>query len=296
VVSATARSNVGEGGNGYVPFIQSDVAVNPGNSGGPLFNLKGEVVGINSLIFSRTGGYMGLAFAIPIDVAMNVVRQIQDKGRVTRGRIGVQIQEVSRETADAFGLQKASGALVNSVEKGGPADKAGIEAGDIILKVDGRPVNTSSELPRIITQIKPGTKIALQLWRKGASKDVGVTVAELREDEAPRPNRRAPGKEKAKPNRMGLVLSDLTDEQKKELEIKNGVVVEDIRGTARGDIQPGDVILAVISRGATIEAKNAEQINALIAKLEKGSSVTFQLRRGEQQFFSTVRLGNGSAE
>jgi serine protease Do len=294
IVSAKGRELPNEN---LVPFIQTDVPINPGNSGGPLFNLKGEVVGINSLIFSRTGGYMGLAFAIPIDVAMNVVKQIQEKGRVTRGRIGVQIQEVNRETADAFGLAKASGALVNSVEKGGPADKAGIEAGDIITKVDGRAVNTSSELPRIITQVRPGTKIALQLWRKGATKDVTVTVAELKEDEAPRPARRAaPSKEKAKPNRMGLVLTDLTDEQKKELEIKNGVVVEDIRGTARGDIQPGDVILAVISRGATIEAKTAEQINALIAKLEKGTSVTFQLRRGQQQFFSTVRLANGSAE
>jgi serine protease Do len=294
IVSAKGRELPNEN---LVPFIQTDVPINPGNSGGPLFNLKGEVVGINSLIFSRTGGYMGLAFAIPIDVAMNVVKQIQEKGRVTRGRIGVQIQEVNRETADAFGLAKASGALVNSVEKGGPADKAGIEAGDIITKVDGRAVNTSSELPRIITQVRPGTKISLQLWRKGATKDVTVTVAELKEDEAPRPARRAaPSKEKAKPNRMGLVLTDLTDEQKKELEIKNGVVVEDIRGTARGDIQPGDVILAVISRGATIEAKTAEQINTLIAKLEKGTSVTFQLRRGQQQFFSTVRLGNGSTE
>ena len=294
IVSAKGRELPNEN---LVPFIQTDVPINPGNSGGPLFNLKGEVVGINSLIFSRTGGYMGLAFAIPIDVAMNVVRQIQEKGRVTRGRIGVQIQEVNRETADAFGLAKAGGALVNSVEKGGPADKAGIEAGDIITKVDGRTVNTSSELPRIITQVRPGAKVSLQLWRKGATKEVAVTVAELKEDEAPRPARRAaPGKEKAKPNRMGLVLSDLTDEQKKELEIKNGVVVEDIRGTARGDIQPGDVILAVISRGAMIEAKTAEQINALIAKLEKGASVTFQLRRGEQQFFSTVRLGNGGAE
>ena len=292
IVSAKGRELPNEN---LVPFIQTDVPINPGNSGGPLFNLKGEVVGINSLIFSRTGGYMGLAFAIPIDVAMNVVKQIQEKGRVTRGRIGVQIQEVNRETADAFGLAKAGGALVNSVEKGGPADKAGIEAGDIIVKVDGRTVNTSSELPRIVTQIRPGTKVTLQLWRKGTTKDVAVTVAELKEDEAPRAARRAaPGKEKAKPNRMGLVLSDLTGEQKKELEIKNGVVVEDIRGTARGDIQPGDVILAVISRGATIEAKTAEQVNALIAKLEKGASVTFQLRRGEQQFFSTVRLGNGA--
>jgi serine protease Do len=292
IVSAKGRDLPSE--NNLVPFIQTDVPINPGNSGGPLFNMKGEVIGINSVIFTRTGGYMGLAFAIPIDVAMSVVKQLQDKGRVTRGRIGVQIQEVSKETAEAFGLPKAGGALVNSVEKGGPADKAGVESGDIILKVDGRAVSSSSELPRIITQIKPGTKITLQVWRKGASKDIAVTVAELKEEEAARPARRAPpGKERAKPNRMGLVLSDLSEEQKKELDIKNGVVVEDITGGARGDIQPGDVIIAVISRGASIEAKSAEQVNALIAKLEKGSSVTMLLRRGDQQLFSTIKLVNG---
>ena len=289
IVSAKGRELPNEN---LVPFIQTDVPINPGNSGGPLFNMKGEVVGINSLIFSRTGGYMGLAFAIPIDVAMNVVKQIQDKGRVTRGRIGVQIQEVSKETADAFGLPKAGGALVNSVEKGGPADKAGIESGDIIVKADGKTVNTSSELPRIVTQVKPGTKITLQVWRKGATKDIVVTVAELKDDDAVKPTKRgAPqSKDKAKPNRMGLILSDLTDDQKKELDLKNGVVVEDSSGTSRGDIQPGD-LLAVISRGATIEAKSAEQVNALIAKLEKGASVTFLLRRGDQQFFSTIKLG-----
>jgi serine protease Do len=290
IVSAKGRELPNEN---LVPFIQTDVPINPGNSGGPLFNMKGEVVGINSLIFSRTGGYMGLAFAIPIDVAMNVVKQIQDKGRVTRGRIGVQIQEVSKETADAFGLPKAGGALVNSVEKGGPADKAGIESGDIIIKADGRTVNTSSELPRIVTQVKPGTKITLQVWRKGASKDIVVTVAELKEDDGAKPTKKGgpPGKDKAKPNRMGLILSDLSDEQKKELELKSGVVVEDTSGTSRGDIQPGDVIVAVISRGATIEAKSVDQVNGLIAKLDKGASVTFLLRRGDQQFFSTIKLG-----
>ena len=291
IVSAKGRELPNEN---LVPFIQTDVPINPGNSGGPLFNMKGEVVGINSMIYSRTGGYMGLAFAIPIDVAMNVVKQIQEKGRVTRGRIGVQIQEVSKETADAFGLPKAGGALVNSVEKGGPAEKAGVESGDIILKVDGRTVNTSSELPRIITQVKPGAKVTLQVWRKGATKDIAVTVAELKDDDAAVPARRGPpSKDKAKPNRIGLVLSDLTDEQKKELEIKNGVGVEDVASTARGDIQPGDVILAVISRGATIEAKTPEQVNALIAKLEKGASITLLLRRGGQQFFSTIKLTNG---
>jgi serine protease Do len=280
-----------------VPFIQTDVPINPGNSGGPLFNMKGEVVGMNSLIFSRTGGYMGLAFAIPIDVAMNVVKQLQEKGRVTRGRIGVQIQEVTKETADAFGLSKTTGALVNSVEKGGPADKAGVESGDIILKAEGRTVNSSSELPRIITQIRPGTKITLQVWRKGATKDLAVTVAELKEDDQPKAasRRPAPGKDKdkAKPNRMGLVLADLNDEQKKELEIKNGVLIEDITGSARGNIQPGDVILAVINKGVAIDAKNAEQVNALIAKLEKGAAVTLLLRRGEQQFYSSIKVGNG---
>ncbi|HKE39165.1 MAG TPA: DegQ family serine endoprotease [Casimicrobiaceae bacterium] len=294
IVSAKGRDLPQEGGN-LVSFIQTDVPINPGNSGGPLFNMKGEVVGINSIIFTRTGGYMGLAFAIPIEMAMNVVKQLQEKGRVTRGRIGVQIQEVSKETADAFGLSKQGGALVNSVEKGGPADKAGVESGDIILKVEGKTVNSSAELPRIITQVKPGTKITLQVWRKGATKDIPVTVVELKEEEATRPVRRtAPGKEKAKPNRIGLVLSDLSDEQKKELDIKNGVVVEDITGNARGDIQPGDIILAIISRGASIDAKNAEQVNQLIAKLEKGTSVTLLLRRGEQQFFSTIRLSNGN--
>ena len=293
IVSAKGRDLPQE--NNLVPFIQTDVPINPGNSGGPLFNMKGEVVGMNSLIFSRTGGYMGLAFAIPIDVAMNVVKQLQEKGRVTRGRIGVQIQEVTKETADAFGLNKATGALVNSVEKGGPADKAGVESGDIILKAEGRTVNSSSELPRNITQIKPGTKITLQVWRKGASKDLAVTVAELKEEEQQKAaaKRPAPSKEKAKPNRMGLVLSDLNDEQRKELEIKNGVLIEDITGSARGNIQPGDVILAVINKGVAIDAKNAEQVNALIAKLEKGAAITLLLRRGEQQFYSSIKVGNG---
>jgi serine protease Do len=278
-----------------VPFIQTDAAVNPGNSGGPLFNLKGEVVGINSLIFSRTGGYMGLSFAIPIDLAMNTVAQLKDKGKVTRGRIGVQITEVSKETAESFGLPKPTGALVNSVEKGGPAEKGGVEAGDIIIKAVGREVRTSSELPRIVTMVKPGTKVTLTVWRKGAQRDITVTVAEMKEEAAVTPARRggpAP-KDKAKPNRMGLALIDLTDEQKKELDLKSGVLVEDVVGPVRGNVQSGDVILAIVSRGQTTEAKSAEQINALVAKLEKGASVTFRLKRGEQEFFATLKINNG---
>ncbi len=293
IISAKGRDLPQEN---LVPFLQTDVAINPGNSGGPLFNLKGEVIGVNSLIFSRSGGYMGLSFAIPIDVAMNTVQQLKEKGRVTRGRIGVQIQEVARETAEAFGLPKATGALVNSVEKGGPSDKAGIEVGDIILKVDGRDVRTSSELPRIITMIRPGTKVNLTLWRKGAQRDVAVTVAELKEDAAaaPQQRRNAPApKEKAKPNRLGLALQDLTDEQRKELEIKNGVLVEDITGSVRGNVQPGDVILAIVSRGQTTEVRSAEQLNGLLAKMDKGASVTLQMKRGETTFFSTLRV-NGA--
>ena len=291
IVSAKGRDLPQEN---LVPYIQTDVAINPGNSGGPLFNLKGEVVGINSMIFSRSGGYMGLAFAIPIDIAMNVANQIKDKGRVTRGRIGVQIQEVSKETAEAFGLPKASGALVNSVEKGGPADKAGVEAGDIITKVDGREVKSSAELPRIITVVRPGSKVTLTVWRKGASRELAVTVAEMKEEAPAAQQRRgAVPKEKAKPNRMGLVLSDLTDEQKKELEVKHGVLVEDIAGGVRGNVQPGDVILAIVNRGQSTEARSAEQLNGLLAKLDKGASVTLRIKRGEQEFFSTLRINNG---
>ena len=292
VVSAKGRDLPQEN---LVPFIQTDVAINPGNSGGPLFNLRGEVVGINSLIYSRSGGYMGLAFAIPIDVAMNTVNQLREKGRVTRGRIGVQIQEVTREAADSFGLKQATGALVNSVEKGGPAEKGGVEPGDIILKADGRDVANSNALPRIITQVRPGTKVVLTVWRNGAARDVAVTVAEMKE-EAATPQRRgaqpAP-KERAKPNRMGLVLSDLSPEQRKEADVRGGVLVEDIVGAVRANIQPGDIILAIIQRGVTTEAKTAAQVNEVLAKVEKNASVTLQVKRGEQTFFATIRMPNG---
>ena len=292
IISAKGRDLPQEN---LVPFLQTDVAINPGNSGGPLFNLRGEVIGINSLIFSRSGGYMGLSFAIPIDVAMNTVQQLKEKGRVTRGRIGVQIQEVLKDTADAFGLPRPTGALVNSVEKGGPSEKAGVEPGDIILKVNGREVRTSSELPRIITAVPPGNKVTLTVWRKGAQRDFAVTVAELKEDQvaSPQQRRSQPQRERAKPNRMGLVLADLTDEQKKELDLKNGVLVEDITGSVRGNVQPGDVILAVVSGGQTTDVRNAEQMNALLAKMERGASVTLKLKRGENTFFASLRINNG---
>ena len=293
IVSAKGRDLPQEN---LVPFIQTDVAINPGNSGGPLFNMKGEVVGINSLIYSRTGGYMGLAFAVPIDIAMNAVGQLRDKGRVIRGRIGVQIQELTKESAEAFGLRQPNGALVNGVEKDGPSAKAGVESGDIILKVDGREVRSSNDLPRIITAIRPGTKITLSIWRKGAQRDIAVTVAEMKEDTAAvQPRRGGPTpREKAKPNRMGLVLTDLTDEQRKELDLKSGgVLIEDVVGVVRGNVQPGDVILAVIQRGTPAEAKSAAQLNEMLAKLEKGAAVTLQVRRGDNTFYTTLKLGNG---
>jgi len=269
--------------------------VNPGNSGGPLLNLKGEVVGITSMIYSESGGFMGISFAIPIDIAMAAVAQLRDKGRVTRGRIGIEIAEVTSEAAESFGLAKPAGALVNSVEKDGPADKGGIEAGDIILAVDGRDVQGVAELPRIITAVKPGTRVTLLVWRKSARREVAVTVAELTNEgplNAARRGESAP-KEKAKPNRIGLALSDLSDAQKKELGIPNGVLVEDVTGGVRGNVRPADVILAIVSRGQTTAAKTVEQVNALLLTLEKGVAVTLRLQRGEQEFYASLRITGG---
>jgi serine protease Do len=179
IVSAKGRSLPQEN---YVPFIQTDVAINPGNSGGPLFNMRGEVVGINSQIYSRSGGYMGVSFAIPIDVAMDIQSQLRASGKVSRGRLGVVIQEVSKELADSLGLSRAMGAVVNSVEKGGPAEKAGIEAGDVILKFDGKAINNSGDLPRLVGATRPGTRSTVQVWRKGTTREIAVSVGEMQED------------------------------------------------------------------------------------------------------------------
>jgi serine protease Do len=285
IVSAKGRSLPQES---YTPFIQTDVAINPGNSGGPLFNLKGEVVGINSQIYSRTGGYMGVSFAIPIDVAMEVQQQLRTAGRVSRGRIGVVIQEVNKELADSFGLPKVSGALVNSVEKGGPAEKAGVEAGDIILKFDGKLVNSSSDLPRIVGSLKPGSKATLQVWRKGAAKEFNVTVAEFA-DEKPARVVAKRGKSEASANRLGLVLSDLAPEQKRDLRIGGGVLVDDVRNGSRADLRVGDVILALTARGVTTEVKSVDQFNKLLGQIEKTTTLTLLVRRGDNQVFVTLK-------
>ena len=285
IVSAKGRALPQEN---FVPFIQTDAAINPGNSGGPLFNMKGEVVGINSQIYSRTGGYMGVAFAIPIDVAMEVQDQLRATGRVSRGRIGVVIQEVTKELADSFGLSKPGGALVNAVEKGGPADKAGVEAGDVILKFDGKPVGASSDLPRIVGATKPGSKVSLQVWRKGSARDLTVTVGEIPEEKMARNTKRAKPAE-TPANRLGLVLSELTSEQKQELKIANGLLIEDVRNGSRADLRPGDVILAAVQKGVSTEAKTVEQFNKALSQFDKSAAITLLVKRGEQQTYITLK-------
>ncbi|MBL8418366.1 MAG: DegQ family serine endoprotease [Dechloromonas sp.] len=293
IVSAKGRSLPQEN---YVPFIQTDVAINPGNSGGPLFNMRGEVVGINSQIYSRSGGYMGVSFAIPIDVAMEIQNQLRASGKVSRGRLGVVIQEVNKELAESLGLNKPMGAVVNAVEKGGPADKAGLEPGDVILKFDGKPINASADLPRLVAATKPGTRSTLQVWRKGTTRDIAVTVGEM-VDEKTAANRQGRG---AKPpeqqaNRLGLVVSELSAEQKRELKMSSGLLVEDVRGAgSRTDLRPGDIIVALISKGATTEIKTVDQFNKLLAQFEKGSNVTLLIRRGEMQTFVTIKGLNGN--
>ena len=287
IVSAKGRSLPQEN---FVPFIQTDVAINPGNSGGPLFNMRGEVVGINSQIYSRTGGFMGLSFAIPIDVAMEVQSQLRLSGRVSRGRIGVVIQEVSKELAESFGLPRPAGALVNAVEKGGPAEKAGVETGDIILKFDGKAVPNSSELPRIVGNTKPGNKASIELWRKGVTREITVTVGELPEDRvASRGERRGKPPEQQTANRLGFAVADLTAEQKRDLKLGGGVIVEEVRNNRRADVRAGDVITAVTSRGQTTEVRSTEQFNKLLAQLERNTTLTLHVRRGESNLFVTVK-------
>ncbi len=286
IVSAKGRSLPQEN---FVPFIQTDVAINPGNSGGPLFNMKGEVVGINSQIYSRTGGFMGLSFAIPIDVAMDVQAQLKASGRVQRGRIGVVIQEVSRELADSFNLGKPVGALVSSVEKGSPADKAGVEQGDIILRFDGKPVIISSDLPRIVGGTRPGSKAALQLWRKGTPRELAVVVAELPDDKAHKVVARAPRLDAA-PNRLGILVAEPNSEQRGRLG-SGGVVVEALRSAAAraSEIQAGDGILALVSRGVRTDIRSVDHFNRVVGALEPGQAVTLLVLRGDFQTFVPLR-------
>jgi serine protease Do len=273
-----------------VPFIQTDVAINVGNSGGPLFNMRGEVVGVNSRLFSPTGTYLGISFAIPIDVALDVQGQLQAKGRVSRGKIGVAIQEVSKDLATSFGLDRPRGALVVSVERGSPAERAGVEPSDIITKVDGKLVDAQSDLPRYVAAVRPGSKADLEIWRKGATRSLSITVGEWEEDRiagretAPRPQRQAG----AVANRLGVMVSELTAKQKEDLKLSHGIVVTEVRADTRAELRRGDILLNLVHKGQHTEIRSVEQLNKVLAGLDKGAVITLQVRRGESMAFITV--------
>ncbi len=277
IVSAKARS-LPDGT--YVPFIQTDVAVNPGNSGGPLFNLKGEVIGINSQIYSRTGGYQGLSFAIPIDLAVKVKEQLVQNGKVTRGRLGVAIQEVTQPLANSFALKKSAGALVSSVEHDGPAAKAGLEPGDVILKIDGKDINSPIDLSGYVADLKPGAKANMEIWRKGAQRELAVTVGEMKASKT------AAVAGDPDHGRLGLVVRPLDADEQKEAKVSSGLLVEDVSGpAARAGIQAGDVVLAV--NGAPV--KSVSDLRNLSSKSAK--SVALLVQRGSTRIFVPVDLG-----
>jgi serine protease Do len=280
IVSAKGRSLPDET---FVPFIQTDVAVNPGNSGGPLLNLQGEVVGINSAIYSRTGGYMGVSFAIPIEVALDVSRQLQQTGKVTRGRLGVQIQALTPELAKSFKLENTAGVLVASVEPGGPAEKAGLQAGDVILGFDGKPVKSANELPRIVAATKPGTPVTLEIWRSGARREVKATLAEFASETVAKQS--APdGKQST--NRLGLTVRELAPAQRKALGIEYGLVVEAVAGRG-GQIQRGDIVIAVNN----VYFKSVEEFNRIVQQQAAGAVVALLVRRGDAALYIPVRVG-----
>jgi serine protease Do len=283
IVSAKQRDT-----GDYLPFIQTDVAINPGNSGGPLINMRGEVVGINSQIYSRSGGFMGISFSIPMDEAIRVSEQLRANGRVTRGRIGVQIEPVTKEIAESIGLGKAQGALINRIEAGAPADKAGLEAGDVIIKIDGKSIEKSSDLPRLVGNTKPGTKSTLTIFRRGATKELSIVIAEMEPEKVAK--RSAEPEENPKAANsvqgLGLVVADLTEAQKSELKIKGGVRVESLQEPAlKAGLREGDVILAV----GNIEIAQAKDFVAAVAKMDKSKAVSVLFRRGDITRFALVK-------
>jgi serine protease Do len=283
IVSAKQRDT-----GDYLPFIQTDVAINPGNSGGPLINMRGEVIGINSQIYSRSGGFMGISFAIPMDEAMRVSEQLRSNGRVTRGRIGVQIEPVTKELAESIGLGKAQGALINRIEPGAPADKAGLEAGDVILKIDGKQIEKSADLPRLVGNTKPGTKSTLTVFRRGATKDLSIVIAELEPEKVAKRSSETEEKPKATASTqgLGLVVTELTDAQKAEFKIKGGVRVESVQDqAARAGLREGDVILAI----GNFEVTQMKEFEVAVAKIDKNAAVSVLFRRGELTRFALIR-------
>jgi len=278
IVSAKSRSLPDDN---YIPFIQTDVAVNPGNSGGPLFNMAGEVIGINSQIYSRTGGYQGLSFAIPIEVVMNVEAQIVKNGKVQRGRLGIAIQELNQSLSDSFGLKNSMGALVSSVENESPAAKAGLEPGDVILSLNGKAISSSSELPLLVADIQPGESARLQVWRKGATREIEVKVGAQKEAKLASADSR-----KEAQGRLGLALRSLTPDERRQVDGKNGLLVEDVGGAAaRAGIRPGDVVLAL--NGEPVNS--VEQLRGLVSKAEK--RVALLIQRDDAKLFVPVDLG-----
>ncbi|ERE10017.1 MULTISPECIES: DegQ family serine endoprotease [Chromobacteriaceae] len=282
IVSAKGRSLPDET---LVPFIQTDVAINPGNSGGPLFNLRGEVVGINSQIYSRSGGFMGISFAIPIDLAMQVADQLKTKGKVSRGQLGVNIQEVTQELAQSFGLQRPSGALVVRVDPKGPAAKAGLQAGDIILKLNNQSIDSSKDLPMLVGSLGPGTKIKLVVWRKGFEKTMEATLVE----QAPEPgNTTKPASDNSPQGyqfgKLGLTLSELTTDQRADLGIRGGLLIQKSQGpAARSGLMPGDIILGLNQNDIT-------SINAFEKALAgAGGHAALLVRRGEAVLYIALR-------
>lgn len=285
IVSAKGRSL--PDGN-YVPFIQTDVAINPGNSGGPLFNMQGKVVGINSQIYSRSGGYMGLSFAIPIDVAMNVVDQIKSKGKVSRGWLGVQIQDVTRQLAESFGMDRPHGALVSKVIPGGPAEKAGIQIGDIIVEFNGQIIETSGELPPRVGMTPIDEKAKVKIIRQGDKQDLSVKIGLLPAQPASLANAPATAPEVAV-NRLGLAVADLTTEQRQQSQVeKNGVLVQKVnKGIAMdAGIQPGDIILRIQNN----VVRDAAEFNSIVAKLPVEKSIALLVQRNGSPVFLAFKI------
>jgi serine protease Do len=286
IISATGRALPDES---FVPFIQTDVAVNPGNSGGPLINLDGEVIGINSMIYSRTGGYMGVSFAIPIEVALDIAKQLQASGKVTRGRLGIGVQPMTKDLAKSFGLEGPSGAVVVNVEKGSPADRAGLRTGDVILAFGGKRIEDPAELPRAVAATKPGDKAEIEVWRAGKRQRLSATVGEFPAEDAPVAAR--PAQPADSSNELGLAVQELPPEGRKALGVEYGLVVAQVAGgpAARSGIQPGDVIVAV----GQDRFASMDEFKKLLARHKKGDSVALLVRRGEGALFVPLEIGVG---
>jgi len=284
IISAKGRSLPEEM---YVPFIQTDVAVNPGNSGGPLLNLQGEVIGINSLIYSGTGGYMGVSFAIPIEVALDVSRQLKDEGRVTRGRLGIAIQPVTKELARSFKLDEANGAIIINLEKGGPAERAGARIGDVVLEWNGEAIDEPNELPRRVASTKPGSLAHMVIWREGKRQTIALRVGEVPQEDAGAALKPEPAKEED--TRLGMAMRELTPAERKVLGVEYGLVVVDVaeRSGPGNTLLPGDVILGVNQRPFS----SKEEFEQLIAERKKGEMVALLVRRGEISLYVPVEVG-----